>query len=166
MKNIIITTFTVLAMGLLLTNNPTFASDRVKVYEMAESGITIEFKMTPEEIAAEDAENARVAALREANNKNPRKKVKVFEMGESGQSLSFPMTAKEIAAEDAANTRAAAIRKAKSKEQKKQVAIYDLAESGILIEFPVETPDKAITEAVTEKKSVMEYIFQTTKKEN
>jgi hypothetical protein len=54
MKNIIITTFTVLAMGLLLTNNPTFASDRVKVYEMAESGILIEFPVeTPDKAVTE-----------------------------------------------------------------------------------------------------------------
>jgi O-acetyl-ADP-ribose deacetylase (regulator of RNase III) len=151
MKNIIVAAFTLLVIGAFFTMNPVFAGDRVKVYEMAESGITIEFKMTPEEIAAEDTENARLAALREANKNNPRKRVKVFEMGESGQIVSFPMTAEEIAAEDAENARQAAIRKTKSEEPKKQVVIYELAESGIAIEFPVETSDKAISEAVTEK---------------
>jgi len=63
------------------------------------------------------------------------------------------VTAEEIAAEDAENARLAAIRKTKSAEQKKQVVIYELAESGISIEFPVEKSDKAISEAVTEKKS-------------
>jgi hypothetical protein len=153
MKNIIVTTFILLAVSIFVTINPAFAGGRVKVYEMAESGIIIEFKMIPEEIAAEDAENAGLAALREANNNNPQKRVKVFEMGESGRNVSFPMTAEEIAAEDTENTRLAAIRKEKSEEQKKQVVTYELAESGISVEFPVETPDKAVAEAITEKKS-------------
>jgi hypothetical protein len=146
MKNVIVTTFTLLAVGMFFTITPAFAGDRVKVYEMAESDITIEFKMTPEEIAAEDAENAKLATLRKANKNNPEKRVKVFDMGESGQTVSFPMTAEEIAAEDAENARVVAVRKTKSTKPKKQVVIYELAESGISIEFPVETFDKAVTE--------------------
>ncbi len=48
------------------------------VYEMGESGITIELPMTPEEIAAEDAAYAKVAAESLSEN------VKVFKMGEGG----------------------------------------------------------------------------------
>ena len=43
MKNTFVTAFTLLAMGMLLIINPAFAGDRVKVYEMAESGALIEF---------------------------------------------------------------------------------------------------------------------------
>ena len=153
MKNIILTSITLLAMGMVLAINPTFAADRVKVYELAESGVAIEYKMTPEEIAAEDAENAKLAVLREANNSNSEKRVNVFEMGESGQTITFQLTADEIAAEDAENARRAAARKSKSTEQKKQVITYELAESGVSIEFPVETSAELVTEALAEKKS-------------
>ena len=153
MKNIVAATFTILAIGLYFTIHPVFAGDRVKVYEMAESGITIEFKMTAEEIAVEDAMYARLAMHNEANNKNPHKRVKLYEMGESKQFVSFPMTPEEIAAEDAENERLAAIRKTKTKEQKKQVVTYELAESGILVTFPVKTKDKAATETYAKNRN-------------
>jgi len=149
MKNTSITVYTLLAIGMALTINPVLAGDRVKVYEMAESGITIEFAMTPVGNAAEDTGHAEQAVVRVASNADPQKRVKVIEMGESGQSASFPMTAEEIAAKDAENERLAAVRKAKSDEHKKQVVTYELAESGIPVEFAVETPDKAVVEART-----------------
>ena len=152
MKTIIITTFTLLVIGMFLTIHPAFAKDRVKVYEMAESGIVIEFKMTPEEIAAKDAENATQDALKEAAKNNARQRLKVYEMAESGQTFSFPMTSEEIAIENAENSKLAAILKAKPEEQQKQVVIFELAESGISIEFPVETPIDAVAEAITERK--------------
>jgi hypothetical protein len=141
MKNIIVTTFTLLVIGMFLTINPAFAGDR------------IEFKMTAEEIAAEDTENAKQAAFKEAAKNNSRQRFKVYEMAESGQTVSFPMTAEEIAAEDAENDRLAAIRKAKPEEHKKQVVIFELAESGVSIEFPVKTSGKVLHEAAAEKKS-------------
>ena len=153
MNYIITTILALLAMGIFFTANPTFAGDRVKVYEMAESGVTIEFPMTAEEIAAEDAENAKKAARKQAAKNNSPQKFKVYQMAESGQTFSFPMTAEEIAAEDAETAKRTAIRKAKSEEQKKQVVIFELAESGIEIEFPVETSGEVVFEAVAEKNS-------------
>ena len=135
MKNIILTSFTLLAMGIFLTIDPVIAGDRFKVYEEAESGTTIEFKMTPEEITAEDVDNARLAAVREAHSNSPKERLNLFEMGESGQTVTFPMTAAEIDAEDAENVRLAGIRKVKSEEQKKQAVTYESGESGDLIEF-------------------------------
>ena len=99
MKNLILTKFTLLVMGIFLTIDPVIAGDRFKVYEMAESELTIEFKMTPEEIAAEDTENERLAAIREADNSSPQERFNVFEMGD-GETVSFPMTVEEIAVED------------------------------------------------------------------
>ena len=153
MKNIIVTAFTLLAMSMLLTINSAFGEDRVKVYEMAESGVTIEFPMTAEEIAAEDAEHAKKAARKEAVKNNSAQRLKVYEMAESGQTFSFPMTSAEIAAEDAENASRAAIRKSKSEEHQKQVVIFELAESGVAIEFPVETSGKVLFEAFAEKNS-------------
>ena len=151
MKNIIVTAFTLLAIGMFFSINTTFAGDVAKVYEMAESGITIEFNMMPEEITAGDAETSRQVTLREAHDNNPEKRVKVFEMGESGQSVVFPMTAEEIAAEDAENEGLAAVRKAKSEEPPKHIVIYEFAESGITVEFPLETPEEAVPDVVAEK---------------
>ena len=153
MKNIVVTAFTFVAMGMLLIINPAFAGDRVKVYEMAESGITIEFPMPAEEIAAEDAEKAKMAMQKEAAKNYSRQRFKVYEMAESRQTFSFPMTSEEIAAEDAENARRAAIRKSKSVELKKQVVLFELAESGVLIEFPVKRSGKMVIEAVAEKNS-------------
>ena len=151
MKNIIVTTFTVLVIGMFWTSHPAFAGDRVKVYEMAESGTTIEFKMTPKEIAAEDAKKLELTVLKEAKNNKPQNRVREFEMGESGQIVTFSMTVVEIAAEDTENARLATVRNAKSKKLKKHVITYELAESSISVEFPVKTSDKVVTEAITEK---------------
>ncbi|MDX1707862.1 MAG: hypothetical protein R3274_04635 [Desulfobacterales bacterium] len=143
MKNVILATFTLLVMGIFLSIDPVIAGVRYKVYELAESGMTIEFKKSPEEIAADDVENARRAAIREADNNRPQERLNIFEMGESGQTVSFPKTVEEIATEDNENVRLAAIRKAKSEEQKKQAVIYELGEGGDLIEFPVKTHDSS-----------------------
>jgi hypothetical protein len=153
MKKIILITFTLLAVGMLYTINPLFAADRIKFYEMAESGMTFEFKMTPEEIAAEDRTNAKLAALKEARENKPAQRVKVFEMGDSGTGVSFPMTAAEIAAEDAESAWLAAIRKARSKGPKTHVVRHEIAESGDYIDFPAATPARIVTETMAEKKA-------------
>jgi hypothetical protein len=128
MKNIIIILGSILTLGILIFNSSAIAEQRVKVFELAESG-------TPQEIAAEDAENDRLAALREAKLKKPKKRMQIFEMGESGQTVEFPMTPDAIAADDAENDRLTALQEAK---QKKCVAEFELAESGVIIEFPVD----------------------------
>ena len=153
MKKIILITFTILAVGLLYTINPLFAADRVKVYETGESGGTIEFKMTAEEIAAEDRANAKLAAIEEARGNKPVKRVKAIEMGESGTGVLFPMTAAEIAAEDAESAKLTAIRKTRSTGSKRHVVRHEIAESGDYIEFPVTTPDRFMTETMAEKKA-------------
>ena len=66
MKIINLTISILLSIGMLLGTNSAKAEQRVKIFEMAESGQTIEFQMTPEEIASEDAENARLAGIRQA----------------------------------------------------------------------------------------------------
>lgn len=90
MKNIILTLGTLLALGIFIIIEPAMAEQRVKIFELAESGQTIEFSMTPEEIAAEDAENERLAELREAKLKMPQKCVEGFELAESGAIIEFP----------------------------------------------------------------------------
>lgn len=148
MKNIIASLLTLSTMALVPMLNKAFAGDPTKVYELAESGITVEFPMTAAEIAAEDAKKVRLPALKEANQNKPQKRVRVIEMGESGQAVSFAMTAAEIAAEDAEQARLAALRKANSNRPQKRVIVFELAESGHVIQFPVQSDsDAAVAEA-------------------
>ena len=140
MKNIILTTFTIWVIVVFLTIIPALAENRVKVFEMNESGVTFEFPMTPEEIAAEDRERARLAELKEDNKKKIRARFEVVEMGESGQTVSFAMSAKEIADEDARTEELAAYRDraAKTGASQNRVVKFELAESGFTFEVPVE----------------------------
>jgi hypothetical protein len=55
MENIIATTFTLLVIGMFLTINPAFAGDRLKVYEMAESGVSVEFSVQTNDKAVVEA---------------------------------------------------------------------------------------------------------------
>ncbi len=96
MKNIIVILGSILVLGIFIINSSAIAEQRVKVFELAGSGQTIEFLMTPQEIAAEDAENDRLAALREAKLKKPKKRVVEFELAESGIIIEFPVDIDEI----------------------------------------------------------------------
>ena len=86
----------VMVMAVTLTAGLATAGEKMKVYEMGESGQTVEFKMTAEEIVAENAEKARSAAINAANHQKSKTRLLVIEMGESGQIFSFPMSAEEI----------------------------------------------------------------------
>ena len=55
MKTIIVSIVTIAVPAIFLTFNLAGAEDGVRVFEMGESGIAIEFPMTSEEIAAADA---------------------------------------------------------------------------------------------------------------
>ena len=136
MKNYFAYTLTMI-FGIFTTLNAAMAEERVKVFELAESGQVIEFPMTAEEIAAEDAEKARQAALRNARAKAPQERLERIELAESGGVIEFPMTADEIAAEDAENARRAAMQAKHAKPAEKTVMVFELAESGGVIEFPV-----------------------------
>ena len=142
MKKINIKKFVITILAILFAISTASAADRVKVFEIAESGHTFEFPMTPEEIAAEDAGNSILKATGRMNVTQPNKRVKVFEMGEGGHRVVFPMTAAEITAANAENARLAAIRSAGFLKSKKPVVEFELAESGHFIEFPVTIPDK------------------------
>ena len=141
MKNVIIIIAILSTLGIFLRISQASEEKRVIVIEMGESGQTVEFPMSPEEIAAENAENAKFAAIRQAKLKKPEERKQVIEISESGQAVEFPMSPEEIAAEDAENARFAAIRQTKLKEPQRQVITSELAESGIIIEFPVNSSE-------------------------
>ena len=141
MKNVIIIIAILSTLGTFLKISQAVEEKQVMVIEMGESGQTVEFPMSPEEVAADSSENARLAAIRQAKLKKPEERKRVIEMGESGQTVEFPMGPEEIASEDAANARLAAIRQAGLKKPRKQGATFELAESGALIEFPVNSSE-------------------------
>lgn len=157
MKKITTKILSILALTLLITVTSVVAAERVKVYELAESGIIIEFPMTAEEIAAADAEKARLDSARNSRVTKPEERLHVFEMAESGQTISFPMSAEEIAAKDAEKVRYNVFA-TRINKPKKRVIQYELAESGLVIEFPVpeveavaESTDEIIGTAVKNK---------------
>jgi len=131
-----------IAFTTIFTFSEASSGEWVKVIEMGESGLAVEFPMTPEEITAEKARRNNLAAHRRSDVAASKKNLKTFEMGESGHRVVFPMTAAEIAAANAENARIAAIRSAGFLRSKKPVVEFELAESGYFIEFPGTIPDK------------------------
>ena len=133
MKKDILTTISILIATFLIVINTATAEERVRVIKMGESDEIVEFPMTPQEIAADDAENARLAAIRETKLKVPNGKIKIIEMGESGQTVEFPMTSDEIIVEEAENKRLSTIRAANNKKVERKTSVFELAESGHII---------------------------------
>jgi hypothetical protein len=138
MKNITLNILAIIATTITFTFNTASAAEWVHVIEMGESGITVEFPMTPAEISAEKARRNNLAANRSTDVAASKKNLKSFEMGEGGHRVVFPMTAAEITA---ANARLAAIRSAGPLKSKKPVVRFEMAESGHFIEFPLIIPD-------------------------
>ena len=130
-KSILVT-----VVALTLTWGLATAGEKMKVYEMGESGQTVEFKMTAAEIAAE---NARSAAINAANHQKSNAGLLVIEMGESGQKVSFPMSAEEIQRAALRDAREAARRTARKnmRANKPNVPVdeCELCESGEIITF-------------------------------
>ena len=66
MKTITVNIFAIIALTIIFSFNAAFAGEWVRVIEMGESGLTVEFPLTPEEIAAEKAKRASLSAIRKA----------------------------------------------------------------------------------------------------
>ena len=141
MKNITINILAIIALAIIFTFNTASAAEWVKVIEMGESGLAVEFPMTPAEITAEKARRNHLAANRRPDVVASKKNLKTFEMGEGGHRVVFPMTASEITAANAENARLAAIRSAGPPRSKNPVVGFEMAESGHFIEFPLSIPD-------------------------
>ncbi len=113
------------------------AGEKVRVFELGETGITIEFPMTPGEIASEAATNGRFIAASPKNVDRVSNNVIVYEMGEGGHIVEFEATVEEIAAKEAEDARLADFR------AKRFMAIplpagdrFEMAENGSYIVFP------------------------------
>ena len=142
MQNITVNIRVIIALTIILTFNTASAGEWVNVIEMGESGLAVEFPMTPTEIAAEKARRNHLAAIRRPDLAASKNYLKTFEMGEGGHRVVFSMTAEETFAANAENARLAAIRSAGPLKSKKPVVGFEMAESGHFIEFPAIIPDK------------------------
>jgi len=141
MKTITINRLAIVVLSIIFTFSAASAGEWVRVIEMGESGLTVEFPMTPAEIAAEKAKRASLSASRKAEPAVSSQKLATIEMGESGYGVTFKMTAEEIAALNAENARLAAIQAANATKPQKRVEVFEMAESGHTIEFPAATPE-------------------------
>ena len=148
MKKNNIIKFVVTLMALLFVTGAATAAGRVRVFEMGESGYTIEFPMPPAEIEAEKSRNAIITATGRKNATKPKGNVKAFEMGESGHRIIFSMTATDITAEIGANARLAAIRAAKVVQPKIRMDVFELAESGLTFEFPMTETESEVCDSM------------------
>ena len=135
MRKVILTAISILAMVIIVSLNTASAEKRHIVFEMGEGGQTVSFPMTPEEIAAVDADNARQVKGGVLKSQKTEPRFKTIEMGEGGQIVSFLMTPEEVTAEDAERQRLSEIHR-KSSVNDRQTIAYEMAESGMLIEFP------------------------------
>jgi|GEM_PF-875441 len=159
MKNIKLYIFTIIFTAIFFTFNTAGAAESVRVFEMGEGGFTVEFPMTPEEIAAQDAAYDKLIAASKKSVVDPSNQVMVFEMGEGGHTVAFPMTAEEITAANAENARLAAIKAAIAIVPPEPVTRFELAESGLIIEFPearteMEPGDSVIAGDIIDKSGI------------
>ena len=141
MKNIISYIIALTLPAIFFMLNTAGAGERVRVFEMGEGGFTIEFPMTPDEIAAQDVAYDQLIVASKKSVVGSSSQVIVFEMGEGGHTVVFPMTAEEITAANAENVRLAAVKATGATAPPEPVARYELAESGHLIDFPETKPE-------------------------
>jgi len=151
MRKVILTAINILTMVIIVSLNTASAEKRHIVFEMGESGQTISFPMTPEEIAAVDADDARLVKGGVLKSQNTAPRFKTIEMGEGGQIVSFLMTPEEVTAEDAERQHLYEIRRKISVDDR-QTITYETAESGMLIEFP-ERVSKVNTVIIAKKET-------------
>ena len=135
MRKVILTSISILAMVIIVSINTASAEEKHIVVEMGESGQTVSFPMTTEEIATVAADSARMVQGGVLKLQKTVRRFKTIEMGEGGQTVSFLMTAEEITAEDTEKRRLSEIRRKSSVDDRQTIA-YETAESGMLIEFP------------------------------
>ncbi len=138
-KKIMISIVMAVVLAISLASHSATAEERWKVFEMGESGQTVAFKMTVEEITADNAEKARLAAIDASNHQKSKARLLVIDMGESGENISFPMSVEEIQWAALRESREAAKRTAQKNitANKPNVPVEkcELCESGQIISF-------------------------------
>ena len=134
--------------------NPSLAEDKVIRFELPESGIQIEFPLTPAEVEGEDA-TAVHHVLGSATKAKPSvKKFHVFELAESGQTIQIPMSPDEIAAESSVPNVSRASTEPSELETIQKMDRVELPESGLYIAFPIGSGVAEKAETVAQKCNV------------
>jgi hypothetical protein len=134
MRKIILTAISILSLVIMVSTNSAAAEKRRLIFEMGESGQTVSFPMTSEEIADHEVDIEGLMQIGASISQTIAPRFITFEMGESGQAFSFPIASEDIKAENSNKPRISGIRK-KSTVDERQPVIYEMAESGVLIEF-------------------------------
>ena len=160
MKNNIFNIFAITFLAIFFTFSTAGAGERVKVFEMGESGFTVEFPMTPAEIAAEEDANGKIIAGSKISAPGSNNNVKVFEMGEGGHTVAFPISAEEIAVLNGENARLAAAKAARLATIQEPVVRFELAESGHFIEFSAENTEMALGDLVIAQENPVKNILR------
>lgn len=99
MKNIIMISVNTLIIGLALFLSDAVAEQRMITFEMGESGQTVSFPMSAEEIIFADTVVAYANSLKTSGRTTRKKWVNRIELPETGQYLEFPMSDEEIKTE-------------------------------------------------------------------
>ena len=139
MKNFFITYYSIFCLTVFAVTEVSYAGENIRLFEMADGNI-VEFKMTPEEIAAQEATVVKLKRSLLALRIKPRKNVHVFEMGESGITISFPATEKE-AAKRSENPDWLKRYNNLSNRSESRVETIELPETGLYLFFPVSRDD-------------------------
>ena len=124
---------TMICLIVLAAAGISHAGEKVRVFEMADGNI-VTFRMTPEEIAAQEASTRKFKRSQSAMRIKPKKNVLVFEMGESGITISFPATEKE-AAEQSENPEWLKLYNTLSNWSESKVETVELPETGFYLFF-------------------------------
>jgi len=124
-------------IGLIIfTISPSaLAQDKVVTIELPESGHLLVFPMSPAEIAASKAVEAKQASEKKPLRHKSNPKLKAVETAD-GHVVYFPMTAGDVAAERTEKARKAKLKRDRPAKPKKNTVAFELPESGNLIQFP------------------------------
>ncbi len=110
MKNTTKIALMLLAFWVYPSVNASVAGDEVVAFELPESGVAIEYPMTPNEIAVEKVKTNRIELGGENETNHPHQSYELIELTESGQIIMFPLTGDEIAERKIAKTETSVIK--------------------------------------------------------
>lgn len=96
MKNRILILINILLISFIIILTDAIAEQRMITFEMGESGQTVSFPMSQEEMAFADDVAAFTRSSKITDDTIPKRLVNRIELPESGQFVEFPMTKKEI----------------------------------------------------------------------
>ena len=94
----------ILFLAALVTMNPAIAGDRLKIFQMGESGQMVSFPLTAEEIGIDNTEIGRRRAIRNDRVPKGESDLVIFELAESGEIIEFLAKEVEIFIEGVAKT--------------------------------------------------------------